>query len=79
MIATAYNDDGFTSVYSRLPNLNGFIASVDGDGGCGKIFHRNDNAVGVLNHYFDGPWFGNLNSSDLRISDWVRRMEEGPG
>jgi hypothetical protein len=72
-IAAAYNEDGFTSDWNSYPNLKGFLVSVDEDGGVGEIFYRNDNAVGVLNHYFDGPWFGDLNPSDLYISDnWER-------
>jgi hypothetical protein len=42
-VAAAYNDDGFTYVIDVSPNLNGFIVSVTDDGGCGDIFHRNDN------------------------------------
>jgi hypothetical protein len=65
-IAAAYNEDCFTSVNaSRSPNLNGFIASVADDGGCGEIFHRNDHALGVVNHLWNGPWF----ASDLCISE----------
>jgi hypothetical protein len=68
-IAAAYNEDGFTSAYSRSPNLKGFIISVDEDGGSGEIFHRNDHALGVRNHPGTGPWFGSLYSGDLCISD----------
>jgi hypothetical protein len=63
-IAAVYNEDGFTSVEGWSPNLNGFIVSVDEDGGCGEIFHRNNQRVGVLNHLFYGPWL----VSDLVIS-----------
>jgi hypothetical protein len=75
-IAAAYNEDEFTSIRGRSPNLTGFIASVADDGGCGEIFHRNDQARGVANHYFDGPWFGNLNSCDLGISDYCHQNED---
>jgi hypothetical protein len=69
-IAAAYNEDCFTSVeFSGSLNLNGFIASVDEDGGCGEIFHRNDHEVGAWNHPFDGPDFGDEYSSDLVISN----------
>jgi hypothetical protein len=59
-IAAAYSDDGFTSVVdgSCSSNLNGFIASVAEDGGCGEIFHRNDHVVGVFDHSSLGPVFG---------------------
>jgi hypothetical protein len=67
-IAAAYNEDGFTSVPGHSPNLDGFIASVDGDGGCGEIFHRNDNSVGVYNYSWVGPVFGDY-PEDLYISD----------
>jgi hypothetical protein len=56
-IAAAYNEYGFTSDDSGSPNLKGFIVSVAEDGGCGDIFHRNDDEVGVLNRPFSGPWF----------------------
>jgi hypothetical protein len=50
-IAAAYNEDGFTSIeWSYSPNLNGFIVSVAGDGGCGETFHRNDYGMGVMNY-----------------------------
>jgi hypothetical protein len=70
MIASAYNEDGFTSVaYSCSPNLNGFIVSVAEDGGCGEIFHRNDNETGVFNHPSFGPEFGSGDGlPDLLIS-----------
>jgi hypothetical protein len=58
MIAAAYNEEGFTSDYSQLPNLNGFIVSVADDGECGEIFHRNDYEVGVVNYLDSGPVFG---------------------
>jgi hypothetical protein len=70
-IAVAYNEDGFTSVeWTRSPNLKGFVASVAEDRGCGEIFHRNDNEVGVLNHSVVGPVFGSerLAFADLYIS-----------
>jgi hypothetical protein len=68
-IATAYNEDGVTSdAFSRTPNLKGFIVSVDGDGGCGEMFHRNDLEVGVWNHRNVGPVFGD-GPPDLFISN----------
>jgi hypothetical protein len=76
-IAAAYNEDGFTSViFEESPNLKGFIVSVADDGGCGEIFHRNDNEVGVWNYPDAGPDFGNLNSSDLHISNDCHQNEE---
>jgi hypothetical protein len=74
-IAAAYNEDDFSSVYGFSPNLNGFIASVADDGGFGEIFHRNDREAGVFNHHLFGPWFGDLNSSDLYISDYCQLGE----
>jgi hypothetical protein len=38
-IAAAYNEDGFSSIEGFTPNLMGFIASVDEDGGFREIFH----------------------------------------
>jgi hypothetical protein len=75
MTATAYNEDGFTSVkYGHSPNLNGFIASVDGDAGCGEIFHRNDQDVGVWNHPGNGPAIGS-GFGDLYISSDCHQAE----
>jgi hypothetical protein len=75
MIAAAYNEDSFISTdWTPSPNLNGFIASVDGDGGCREIFHRNDHVVGVLNHSSSGPWFGN-GFGDLSISNNCHQNE----
>jgi hypothetical protein len=71
-ISAVYNEDGLTSVkWSRSPNLNGFIVSVDDDGGCGEIFHRTDEEVGVMNYPDAGPWFG----SDLHISNNCHQSE----
>jgi hypothetical protein len=70
-IAAAYNEDGFTSVYSQPPNLNGFIASVAKDGECGEIFNRNDHKVGIWNYNGSGPIFGN----DLFISNNCNQNE----
>jgi hypothetical protein len=65
--AAAYNEDGFTSVeFDRSPNLNGFIACVADDGGCGEIFQRYGRGTGVVNHRSYGPIFGTI---DLRIWD----------
>jgi hypothetical protein len=76
MIAAAYIEDGFTSVFrSHSSNLNGFIASVADDGGCGEIFHRNDDGAGIWNSPDFGPDFGNDFSSDLRISDNCHQNE----
>jgi hypothetical protein len=67
-IVAAYNEDGFSSDYGATSsNLNGFIASVAEDGGCGEIFHRNDKAVGIWNDPRWGPDFGS-GFCDLRIS-----------
>jgi hypothetical protein len=68
MMAAAYNEDGFTSLYSNSPNLNGFIASIDEDGECGEIFRRNGFGSGVLNYSGYGPVFGGF-PNDLYISD----------
>jgi hypothetical protein len=68
-IAAAYNEDGFTSVNCSSPNLNGFIVSVTNDGGCVEIFHRNNRGSGIWNSPWYGPDFGNVNSSDLYISE----------
>jgi hypothetical protein len=77
-IAAAYNEDGFTRnssvAQSRSPNLNGFIASVADDGGCGEIFHRNDQEVGISTHLFYGPAFGE-NPEDLLISSGCNHGE----
>jgi hypothetical protein len=68
MIAAAYNEDVFTSVFeSTSPNLNGFIASVDEEGRCGEIFNRNDQAVGIWNFSVSGPDFGSFDTTDLHI------------
>jgi hypothetical protein len=67
MIAAAYNEDGFTSVDSESPNLNGFIASVHEDGGCGEIFHRNDHEIEVVNQKWLNPCFGSVDKFDLFI------------
>jgi hypothetical protein len=64
-IAAVYNEDGFTSINGSSLNRNGFIVSVDDDGGCGEVFHRSDQVVGVVNHPKVGPWF----RSGLRISN----------
>jgi hypothetical protein len=74
-IAAAYNEDCFTSVHYDSPNLNGFIVSVADDGGCGEIFHRNYDDVGVLNHPKYGPDFGNDDWSDLYISNNCHQRE----
>jgi hypothetical protein len=66
MIAAAYNEDGFSSDGSDSPNLNGFIASVAEDGGCGEIFNRNDQEMGILNNPWYGPVFG---GRDLVVSN----------
>jgi hypothetical protein len=63
-IAAAYNEDGFTSLNNVSPNLKGFIASVNEDGGFGEIFDRTDNEMGVWNQPATGPVFGNLNDED---------------
>jgi hypothetical protein len=75
-IAAAYNENGFASVadWSASPNLNGFIVSVDEDGGCGEIFHRNDLEWGIMNHPSDGPVFGNY-PPDLYISNNCHQNE----
>jgi hypothetical protein len=75
-IVSAYNEDGFTTIRnSGSPNLNGFIVSVQEDGGSGEIFHRNDHMVGVWNHPSDGPDFGEVYSSDLVISENCHQNE----
>jgi hypothetical protein len=71
-VAAAYNEDGFTSLLGHSPNLKGFIASVDDDGGRGEIFHRTDEEVGVLNHSDACPAFGNdlyITNNSLQIED----------
>jgi hypothetical protein len=73
-IAAAYNEDGFTSANWNSHNLKGFIVSVDGDGGCGEIFHRNDQAMGVWNHSGVGPMFGAYRRN-LRISNNCHQNE----
>jgi hypothetical protein len=71
-IAAAYTEDGFTSVECTcFPNLNGFIVSVADDGGCGEIFYRNAQEVGIVNYYWSGPVFGNA----LFISDECNQGE----
>jgi hypothetical protein len=70
-IAAAYNEDGFTSVNGSSPNLNGFIVSVDGNGGCGEIFHRNC-YLGIFTHLLKGPAFGLV---DLFISSDCHQYE----
>jgi hypothetical protein len=58
-IAASYNEDDFNSVdCSCSPKFNGFIVSVADDGGCGEIFYRNENEVGVVNCPLSGPVFG---------------------
>jgi hypothetical protein len=66
IIATAYNEDGFPSVSRSTPNLNGFIATVTENGGCGDIFHRNDRGSGIWNNPAYGPVYGGR--CDLYIS-----------
>jgi hypothetical protein len=73
-IAAFYNEDGFTSDWSSSPNRNGFIASVVEDGGCGEIFHRINQLVGIWNHPSYGPWFG-FSPADLRISNNCHQNE----
>jgi hypothetical protein len=74
-IAAFFNDDGFTSdVNTRSPNLKGFIVPIDGNGGCGAIFHRNDNETGVWNHPSIGPVFG-AGFGDLYISNNCHQNE----
>jgi hypothetical protein len=68
-IAVAYNEDGFTSVNGSSPNPNGFIVTVDEDGGCGEISHRANQRVGIWNHPSFGPDFGDEYSNDLCISN----------
>jgi hypothetical protein len=70
-IAVAYSEDGLTSaLVVRIPNINGFIASVDGEGGSAGIIHRNDHSMGMVNHPGVGPWFEEVvNSFGLFISD----------
>jgi hypothetical protein len=62
-IAAAYNEDGFTSVEGQTRNLNGFIACVADDGGCGEIFHRNRSQSGISNYLYYHPCF----AGDLSI------------
>jgi hypothetical protein len=74
-IAAAYNADGFTSVFNYTsPNLNGFIAPVADDGGCGEIFNRNDQGLGVLNDPSWGPVFGNYADFDIAITNNCHHM-----
>jgi hypothetical protein len=61
-----------TVEWSYSPNLKGFISSVADDGGRGEIFYRNDQELGVCNHSYGGPDFGNIYSSDLYISDFFQ-------
>jgi hypothetical protein len=75
-IAVAYNEDGFASGYSRIPNLNGFIASVEGDVRCGEIFHQNDREYGVYNFPGFGPDFGTESGTDLHISSNCQENED---
>jgi hypothetical protein len=76
-IAAFYNEDGFNSdPTSTSPNRNGFIASVADDGGCGEVFHRNnDREVGIRNHPWEGPTFGN-NPHDLFIWDSCQQEDD---
>jgi hypothetical protein len=73
MIATAYNEDGFPSVSRSTPNLNGFIATVTENGGCGDIFHRNDRGSGIWNNPAYGPVYGGR--CDLCISNNCHQSE----
>jgi hypothetical protein len=68
-VAAAYNEDGFTSINGSSPNPNGFIVSVSEDGGCGEIFHRANQRVGIWNHPSYGPDFGDEYSNALCISN----------
>jgi hypothetical protein len=56
-------------VVSTSPNINGFIASIDEDGGCGEIFYRNDEEMGIMNHHLYGPVLGSgrIGGWDLEI------------
>jgi hypothetical protein len=70
-VSAAYNEDGFTSVYeSTSPNLNGFIASINEEGGCGELYHRNGSAMAIWNHSGAGPVFDGIDSigPDFHIS-----------
>jgi hypothetical protein len=73
-IVSAYNEDGFTSAFNDYPNLNGFIVSVGEDGGCGEIFHRNNQEVGVLNSPLHGPVYGS-SPYDLVVSNDCNQNE----
>jgi hypothetical protein len=74
-IAAAYNEDGFTSVdYSRSLNLNGFIVTVDEQGGCREIFHRIGKKTGLWNNPVTGPVFGDA-GLDLCISNNCHQNE----
>jgi hypothetical protein len=76
-IAATYNEDGFTSsvVANSSPNLNGFIVSVAEDGGCGEIYHRNEEECGVWNYPTSGPDFGNEGLTDIYISNNCHQNE----
>jgi hypothetical protein len=68
LLPTTRMVNGFTSDWNPYPNLNGFIASVAEDGGCGEIFHRNDYETEVFNHPSLGPVFWEF-PCDLAISN----------
>jgi hypothetical protein len=58
------------------PNLNGFIACVDEDEGCGEISHRTDSKVGILNAARCGPLFGKRSKFDLAITNNCHQNEQ---
>jgi hypothetical protein len=68
-IAAAYNEDGFLRSHDNTIiqsyNRNGFIISIEEDGGCGARFDRTASGAGVLNI----PSFGPAFNQDLGISD----------
>jgi hypothetical protein len=61
------------------PNLNGFIASVAEDGGCGKIFHRNPlslrYSIETLFIFGDNDLMTGDGRCDLSISSYCEKGE----
>jgi hypothetical protein len=70
-VSAFYSEDRLVSAdVSPSANRNEFIASIDKDGGCGDIFHRNYSRFGAVNARKSGLVFGSLSGPyNLVISD----------
>jgi hypothetical protein len=88
MGSAAYNGDGFISGYGALQQ-QWLLLSVADDGGCGEIFHRNDEAresgmITLWSIFGGGGQYTVSLISDVVtragiLGAWVGRMEEDQG